>query len=254
MASQQQCMDRIAQVDTRLEQFRHGIRQDAFEIALTVQRVIQDVQGQGQGMELRHTLFKAVTEKVETLDARFQKFDEFVQTVLDKTDRNTDEVCTSIGRIIEEQGDIRRMVGELARRIDNMREKTHSEGPLEPATHSEVGVAMQLELNDLKTKVHRLTEQTTDHAAQLSFFSVMSEKVDLMEKQIHRWRYRLPDLSDDENHEPAVAAVDVQEQLSQFQESTRSNVRDLRHEVNSLERKVRHIQRARSESWELISQ
>ena len=49
--SQQQRMDRIAQVDTRLEQFRHGIRQDAFEIALTVQRVIEDVQGQGRGME-----------------------------------------------------------------------------------------------------------------------------------------------------------------------------------------------------------
>ena len=38
VTSQQQCMERIAQVDTRLEQFGHGIRQDAFEIAaLTVQ-------------------------------------------------------------------------------------------------------------------------------------------------------------------------------------------------------------------------
>ena len=49
--SQQQCVDRVAQVDTRLEQFRQAIRQDAFEIALTVQRVMQDVHGQGRGME-----------------------------------------------------------------------------------------------------------------------------------------------------------------------------------------------------------
>ena len=82
----------------------------------------------------------------------------------------------------------------------------------------------------------------------------MSEKVDLMERQIHRWRYRLPDLTDDESHEPVVSAIEAQEQLSQFQELTRSNVGDVRHEINSLERKVRLLERARSESWELISQ
>ena len=97
---------------------------------------------------------------------------------------------------------------------------------------------MQLEVNDLKSKVLRLTEQVTDHTAKVNFFSIMSEKVDLMEKQIHRWRYRLPDLTDDEGHEPVASAVEVQEQLSQFQESTRSNVRDVKHGVSSLERKV----------------
>ena len=86
VVSQQQCMDRVAQVDTRLEQFRQAIRQDAFEIALTVQRVMQDVHGQGRGMEQdRHTLFNIVQEKVETLEARFYKYDEFVQTALDKS-------------------------------------------------------------------------------------------------------------------------------------------------------------------------
>ena len=42
-ASYQQCVTRVAQVDERLEQFRQAIRQDAFEIALTVQRVRQDL-------------------------------------------------------------------------------------------------------------------------------------------------------------------------------------------------------------------
>ena len=74
-------------------------------------------------------------------------------------------------------------------------------------------MAEQLELNDLTTKVQRLTEQVTDHAAKLSLFTIMSEKVDLMEKQIHRWRYQLPDLTDDENHEPVISAVEVQEQF-----------------------------------------
>ena len=126
--------------------------------------------------------------------------------------------------------DIRRIVEELAGRIDSIQRGTHPERPLEPATQGEVGVAVQLELKDLKTKVQRLPEQVTDHTAKLSFFTITSEKVDLMEKQIHRWRYRLPDLTDDENHEPVISAVEVQEQLSQFQESTRTNVRDVRHD------------------------
>ena len=110
VVSQQQCMDRVAQVDTRLEQFQQAIRQDAFEIALTVQRVIQDAHGQGRGMEqVRHTLFNIVQEKVETLEARFYKYDEFVQTVLDKTDRNAHEVCSSVAKIIDEQADIRKL-------------------------------------------------------------------------------------------------------------------------------------------------
>ena len=41
---------------------------------------------------------------------------------------------------------------------------------------------MRLEVNDLRTKVLRLTEQITDQIAKVNFFSIMSEKVDLMEK------------------------------------------------------------------------
>ena len=82
---QQRCVDRVAQEDARLEQCRHGIRQDALDIALTLQRVMQDVQCQGQGIEqIRHTLFDIAMEKVETLNSRFQKYDEFVQEVLGK--------------------------------------------------------------------------------------------------------------------------------------------------------------------------
>ena len=89
-------------------------------------------------------------------------------------------------------------------------------------------VAVQLEVNDLKAKVFRLTEQVTEHTAKVNFFSVMSEKVDLMEQQIHRWRYRLPDLTDDESREPIVSAVEVQEALDKFKDLTMITVREVR--------------------------
>ena len=170
-ASQHQCMDQIMKLDTGLEQFRHEIRQDVLDTALTLQRVMQDVQGQGQGVEqIRHTLFKIAMEKLQNLDARFQKYDEFMHQVLAKTDKQGHEVCTAVERIINEQGDIRKTV-ELARRIDTIRDGTQPrESPSDTATQGDAGVSMQLELNDLKAKVLRLTEQSTQHAAQLGIF------------------------------------------------------------------------------------
>ena len=248
-------MDRVAQVDNWLEHFRQAIRQDAFESALTAQGVRQDLHGQGQGVEqIRHTLFKIVQKTIETLEGRFQKFDEFVQSVMSTTDKNTHEVCSSVFKIIDEQADIRRVVEELARRMDGAQEQTRSGGTAETAARERPGVAIQLEVNDLKTKVLRLTEQVTEHTAKVNFFSVMSEQVDLVNRQIQRWRYRLPDLTDDESQKPVVSAVEVQEELSKFQDLTMSKVRDVRQDVNSLEREVQLLERARSDSWEVISQ
>ena len=67
-ASYLQCVTRVAQADDRLEEFRQAIRQDALDIALTVQRVRQDLRNQGQGVEqIRRTLYDLVQEKVGTL-------------------------------------------------------------------------------------------------------------------------------------------------------------------------------------------
>ena len=122
----------------------------------------------------------------------------------------------------------------------------------ETATQEEPGVAIQLEANDLKTKVLRLTEQVTEHTAKVNFFPVMSEQVDLMDRQVQPWRYKLPDLIDDQ--EPVVSAVEAQEELSKFQDLTMSKVHDVRQDSNSLEKEVQLLERARSDSWEVISQ
>ena len=68
---------------------------------------------------------------------------------------------------------------------------------------------MQLEIEDLKTKVTRLTEQSTQHTTQFGILPTLSEKVDLAENQILRRRYRLPELTNDEDRQPLVTAVEV---------------------------------------------
>ena len=127
---------------------------------------------------IRHVLFNIAMDKLDGLDSRFQKYDEIVQQVLMKTDRQGHELCTSLGRFIDEQGDIRSTVEELARRIDAIRDGTHprSEAPQDgahprgnssdSATQNEqrlpdASIATQLEIEDLKMKVAHLTEQST---------------------------------------------------------------------------------------------
>ena len=88
-------MDQVAQLDTRLEQFRHEIRQAVVDTALTLQGVMQDVQGQGRGIkQVGHTLFDIAMDKLESLDARFHKYDEFMQQVLANTEKQGHEVCS----------------------------------------------------------------------------------------------------------------------------------------------------------------
>ena len=74
-ASYNQRVTRVAQADDRFEQFRAAIRHDALELALKEQRISQDLQHQGQGLEqIRHTLFDVVQDKVDNLEERFRMF------------------------------------------------------------------------------------------------------------------------------------------------------------------------------------
>ena len=61
-----------------------------------------------------------------------------------------------------------------------------------------------------------------------------------MELHIHRWRHRLPDLSDDDSREPVVSAVEVKEDLDKFKDLTMEKVREVNNALFALEREVRN--------------
>ena len=204
-----QCVTRVAQTDDPfLEQVRSTIRRDALELTLSVQRNSQDLQHQGQSVErIKHTLFDEVQRKVTHLDERLRMVVDHIEGITKTIDKNTHSKCASITAVISEQEDIRRLVEELAKRLDQPQEASG-------AVPSEFSAAVQLEISDLKAKVLRLTEQSTEQGGKLTFLANMSERVDLMEQQIIKWRYRLPDLTDDNSRERVVTAVEVQEDLS----------------------------------------
>ena len=64
-----------------------------------------------------------------------------------------------------------------------------------------------------------MTEQSTKLDGDVSFLSKLSAQVELIEDQIVKWRYRLPELTDDESQEKIVSAVEVREELDTRTES-----------------------------------
>ena len=68
-----QCVNRVAQTDDRMEQFRTNLRRDALELALNAQRTEQDVQHQHQTIaHIKATLFDDVQERVKSLEERLR--------------------------------------------------------------------------------------------------------------------------------------------------------------------------------------
>ena len=146
-------------------------------------------------------------------------------------DRNSHSQCASIDALISEQKDIRQWVEGLARLLDQHQETSGT-------MSGDASAAIQLEITDLKTKVLHLTEQNTQQDGRLTFLANMSEQLNTMENQIIKWRYRLPELTDDDSEERVVSAVEVQEDVDEFKEVVLEVLKDLltRGEVQLLER------------------
>ena len=178
------------------------------------------------------------------IEARVQKSEEHKEQFLATSDRNFNGMRTSMGQIIHEQGDIRKIVEELARRMDTMQHGTHprnaasDSGAAQGQTLTDAGVTMQLEIEDLKAKVARRIEQSTDHSTQIGLLNPLKETVELAVNQVIKWRHGLPDLTDDEDDSTIVTAVEVQEQLQAFRVQIRDRINEIRLETQSLEVKL----------------
>ena len=135
---------------------------------------------------------------------------------------------------------------DLASRLDRSQ-------AMSGATQNELSTNVLLELNDLKSKVCRLTEQSTKLDGDLSFLTKLSTQVDLLEDQVVKWRHRLPELTDDESQEKIVSAVEVREELDEFKDAVYRKLREIMTSLQTLQESVRLIENDKEESWEAIS-
>ena len=75
----------------------------------------------------------------------------------------------------------------------------------------------------------------------------------MIEDQINKWRYRLPELTDDDSREWIVSAVEVQEDVDTFKEVVLKKLKEFITNLDALQGEVRLLERDRDESWDLVN-
>ena len=183
------------------------------------------------------TLHDDVQERVNGLEERLRHLMDHEVHVNQTIDRNNHSQCASIEAIIAEQHDIRKVVKDLASRLDRSQD-------ISGATQPELSTGVLLEINDLKSKVTRLTEQNTKLEGDVSYLSSLSEQVDAL------WKC-LPPGTGEEGPERVVTAVEVQDEMDEFRNDVYRKIKELATGLNNLRDSVQLIER--DESWEAVS-
>ena len=145
--------------DRTPENFTELVQQamDALELALNVKRIEQDLQYQLQATaRFKESLHDDVQERVKGLEEKLRHLMDHEVHVNQTIDRNNHSQCASIEAIIAEQRDIRKVVEDLASRLDRSQETSG-------ATQNELSTSALLEINDLKSKVSRLTDPVSPY-------------------------------------------------------------------------------------------
>ena len=240
-----QCVSRTNHVENQLDQFRHAIQRDATDLALVVHGHDQRVNGHSQELRQLTESVEEAQAKIVGLDTLSQKMLQHEHHVNQTIDRNTHSQTASITAIIEEQQDLRRLVEELASRIDRSQDNLST-------PQGEISTSILLDISDMETKVIRLTEQHTTLEGDVSFLRDLHERVEELGTQIVKWNNRLPDLSD-ENDEKVPTAIEVQEELTALSDTSYRKFHSIFNRLHTLEGMVGTIEHSREESWEAVS-
>ena len=243
-----QCVGRTGHLESRFDQFRFAIRRDATDLALVVQ-------GHDQRVNSHSRELRQLTESLEEAQSRIAGLDTFTKTIIahghqveQTIDKYTHSHSASIGGIIEQQEDLRKMVEELASRVDQSQDSLST-----PQGEASTGVV--LDIGDLKTKVARLIEQHTQMDGDVSFLKSLHESVEALGDQIVKWNNRLPDLNDvtDEDGDKLPTAIEVQEELTSLTNTCFTKFHNFFNRLQALENMIGTLEQSREESWEAVS-
>ena len=211
-----------------------------------MQRIEQDLQYQYQATaQLKKAVHDDIKERVKGLEDRLRHLMEHEEHVNQTIDQNTHSQVASINAIITEQAELRKVVEDLASRLDRSQE-------MSGAPQNELSTNALLEINELKSKVRHLTEQNTKLEGDASYLSSLKEQVDAIWKCLPA-ECGPPGQADDEGPERVVTAVEVQNDMDDFRKDVYMKMKELAIGLNNLRESVQLIERDKTESWEAVS-
>ena len=138
------------------------------------------------------------------------------------------------------------MLRNLAQQIETLRSGTTpsaassgNNATPEPVS-SESSVPKVMKIEDLKNKAARLIEQADRHNRDMSNFGPVMHRVDLIENEVERWWYRLPNMLLGDQMDEITTAIELQEEFHAFKAADRRRIEEIREVVTPIEERV-HI-------------
>ena len=243
-----QCVSRTSHLESRFDQFRFAVHRDATELALVVRDHEQRITDQQREIRQLTEYVDGVQSRIDGIETRLKQMVDHHQHVDQTIDRNTHSQTASINGIINAQQDLRRLVGDLASRVDRPQDSLNT-------PPGETNTEVLLDIGDLKNKVARLTEQHTTLDGDVSFLKELHGQVEELGNQIVKWKNRLPDFNDatDEEGKTVPTAVEVQEELTSLTDTCYTKFHRLFNRLSTLEGIIGTLEQARDESWEAVS-
>ena len=109
-----------------LFQLRQEYQSAMTETAISFNRISEKYQCQGNRQEqLRQLVHNNVTQRLEEFHVLLHRPNEWIAEVTRETDRRSRDMCDLISKFIDEQHDIRKVVENLAQKIDAIQKGTH---------------------------------------------------------------------------------------------------------------------------------
>ena len=87
----------------------------------------------------------------------------------------------------------------------------------------------------------------------MSNFGPVMNRVDLIEDQTARWRYRLPNMMLGDQLDEITTAIELQEEFHAFKAADRRRIENIREVITAIEERVNNLRRSRDDTWELLS-
>ena len=142
-----QCVNRTNHVEERLDQFRSGIQREATDLALMVHRHEQSVLDHHREIQQLNASVKETRDQIKGLDQYSQEIVQHEHHVNQTIDRNAHSQNASICALIKQSEDMRKMVTDLASRVDQSQDSLNT-------PRDEANTSVLLDLGDLRTKIN----------------------------------------------------------------------------------------------------
>ena len=188
-------------LEQRVAQLRHMFNEATTERAMSFTRFHKEFQGRGARFEqLRRLVHTGLRREMNEFQTQLEREGVRAAQVTREHEQFSNDIDNTITRVTDAREDLQEnyrtlqdkrllfkagLIPRLCHKNLYHKKRQHPKAQLQWTWVDEL---------NLKTEVVRLQEHVEQHGRRLGVLSPVLQRLDLLEEQIERWRYRLPDM------------------------------------------------------------